>query len=58
MVLKPLKIRPPGTFCLIILQPEGLSKTCMILFDQVARDAKNVKTFEKCPLVAELKLKT
>ncbi len=27
-------------------------------FDQVAIDAKDVLTFEKCPLVAELKLKT
>ncbi len=27
-------------------------------FDQVAIDAKSVLTFEKCPLVVELKLKT
>ena len=48
---------PTGTFCSIILPPDRLSKICMILFYQVARDAKNVSTFEKCPLVAELKLK-
>ncbi len=57
MVLKPLKIIPPGTFYLIILQPDRLSNICMTLFNQVARDAKNVLTFEKRPLVAELKLK-
>ncbi len=55
MVLKPLKIRPPGTFCLIILQPDHFSK--FQKFDQLAIDAKNVLTFEKCPLLAELKMK-
>ncbi len=34
IVLKPLKIRPPGTFCLIVLQPDHLSKICMTLFYQ------------------------
>ncbi len=29
---KPTKIRPPGMFCLIILQPDHLSKICMTLF--------------------------
>ncbi len=34
MVLKPLKIRPPGIFCLIILQPDRLSKICMTGFER------------------------
>ena len=29
MVLKPLKIRPPGTFCWIILQPDRFFLICM-----------------------------
>ncbi len=33
-------------------------KSVWPFFDQVARDAKNVLTFEKRPLVAELKMKT
>ena len=46
MVLKSLKSDPPGTFCLIILQPVSLSKICMTLFDQMARDGKSVLTFQ------------
>ncbi len=42
MVLKSLKSDPPGTFCLVILQPESLSKICMTRFWQVARDGKSV----------------
>ncbi len=37
-----LKSDPPDTFCSIILQPDFLSKIYVILFVQVARDAKNV----------------
>ncbi len=44
MVLELLKSDLPGMFCLIILQPESVSKICMTLFDQVARDGISVLT--------------
>ena len=34
MVLQSLKADPPGTFCLIILQPESLSKICYKIIKQ------------------------
>ena len=56
MMQKPLKNRPP---CHIL--PDYFiyfQKSERSFFDQVAIDAESVLTFEKCPLVAELKLKT
>ncbi len=59
MVQKPLKIRPP---CHILpdyfLTRLSFKNLNVVFFDQVAIDAKSVRTFENRPLVAELKLKT
>ncbi len=48
---------PPCTFPLIILLLDHLSKIWGTTFDQVAKDVESMVTFEKWPLVAELKLK-
>ena len=55
MVLKSLKkADPPGIFCLIILQPE---QPLNMFFLPSDHRCENVLTYEKRPLVAELKLK-
>ncbi len=59
MVLKLLKIIPPWYVLLDYFTTRPSFKNLYdAFFDQVARDAKNVKTFEKRPLVPELKMKT
>ena len=53
------KMRPPlhVSFYNSAAMLDHLSKICMILFDQVTKDAKSIFTFESRPLVAELKCK-
>ena len=56
MVQKPLQIRPPLVhFARLFYNQTVFQKFERSFFDQVTTDAKNVLTFEKRPLVAELK---
>ena len=48
---------PPWMFPSITLLLYHLSKSCMTLFDNVAKDAKSMFIFEKWPLMAEMKFK-
>ncbi len=57
MVLKPLKTGPLVGFAWLFYNQAVFQNFESNFFDQVAIDAKNVLTFEKRPLVAELKLK-
>ncbi len=56
MVLKSLKIIPLACFDYFTTRLT-IKNLNVVFFDQVARDGKGVLTFEKRPLVAELKLK-
>ena len=54
MLQNEAKTDSPCTFTSIF---QLLSKICMYFLDQVAKDAKSMFTFEKSPLVAQLKFK-
>ena len=60
LMLKELFGIIPDMFGLIInFHNQTIFQKCECTFlDQVARDSKSVLTFENCPLVAEVKLKT
>ncbi len=50
------KSDPPHPFPPTAQLLDHLSKICVIFFDQVAKDVRSMFTFEKGPLVAELKV--
>ncbi len=49
---------PLTRFAQLFYNQTVYQKSERCFFDQVSKDDKSVLTFEKCPLVAELKLKT